>query len=522
MKHSDSSKNGNKKSADKRKRSSKNLKISTRIFITSILGILIPLIIIAAFSPLIIYFAGSYFNISSVSTNSYSTLNQIQWSQTLSSISSELDSDVSDDEKIANITEFVAPLEELGSMIYIEKDSQLFYSTAGQDNILEEANKIVKVDKSSNLNYFGNNGLVIVNRTEFEKNEFLVVIVNTNYRVYDTGTHYTAREFTNLILGRTGIIALIIVAVFVLAIVSISFITSRTIVNPIKRIAHGADEIARGNLDYEINYKSKNELGQTVESFNQMRLRLKTSIENQNKAQEERKELIAGIAHDLKTPLTSAKGYAQGLRDGIANTPEMQEKYLDRICASIDDTDKILNDLLNISKLELKGYKLNKTTVKLKDFIDDGAYEMKELLERNNFDFSLSCNFSDDAKISVDTDAFARVFRNIVMNSVKYARDDCKGMVRLTVSEYERTVIIELTDNGIGVDKESITKIFDTMYRTDPARTKVSQGSGLGLAVCRQIVELHGGLIWAGSTQGQGLSIFISLPKIQEGDDEVE
>ena len=253
-----------------------------------------------------------------------------------------------------------------------------------------------------------------------------------------------------------------------------------------------------------------------------MRLRLKNSIEKQNKAEEERKELIAGIAHDVRTPLTSAKGYAQGLKDGIAATPEKQRKYLDRICTSIDDTEKILNDLLTISRFELKGYRLNKVNVNLKDFIDDGANEIKLMLERSNFDFSLQCNFKDDTQISVDTDAFARVFRNIVMNSIKYARDDCQGTVRLVVSEYERTVIIELTDNGIGVEKENVSKIFDTMYRTDPARTKVSQGSGLGLAVCKQIVELHGGLIWASSKQGEGLSIFISMPKITERTDNSE
>lgn len=211
--------------------------------------------------------------------------------------------------------------------------------------------------------------------------------VNKNYTVKNASTHYAAKEFTNLLLGRTGIIALIIVAVFVLAIVIISFITSKTIVNPIKKIADGADEIARGNLDYEIDYKSKNELGQTVESFNQMRLRLKDSIEKQNKADEQRKELIAGIAHDVRTPLTSAKGYAQGLRDGIAATPEKQKKYIDRICSSIDDTDKILNELLDISRYELKSYKLNRVNVNLKEFIDDGAEEIKELLERSNFDF---------------------------------------------------------------------------------------------------------------------------------------
>ncbi len=515
-------KNKKEKVKKPKQRSGKNLKISTRIMLTSLLGILIPIILIAAFSPLLIYFTGSYFNISSVTTNSYSTVNQIQWAQTISSISSTLLSDEEDNQKVESLTEFISPIEKLGSSIYIEKNGKEFYSSKNAGNILEQAGKIVSFNKAENINYFSNNGLVIVNHAKSDKSTYLIVAVNKDYTVSDASTHYTASEFTNLLLGRTGIIALIIVAVFVLAIVIISLITSRTIVYPINRIAEGADEIARGNLDYEINYKSKNELGQTVESFNEMRLRLKNSIEKQNKAEEERKELIAGIAHDVRTPLTSAKGYAQGLKDGIAATPEKQRKYLDRICTSIDDTEKILNDLLTISRFELKGYRLNKVNVNLKDFIDDGANEIKHMLERSNFDFSLQCNFKDDTQISVDTDAFARVFRNIVMNSIKYARDDCRGTVRLVVSEYERTVIIELTDNGIGVEKENVSKIFATMYRTDPARTKVSQGSGLGLAVCKQIVELHGGLIWASSKQGEGLSIFISMPKITERTDNSE
>ena len=510
-----------KKEKPKKNRSSKNLKISTRIILTAILGILIPIILIGAFSPLLIYFTCSYFNISSVTTNSYSTVNQIQWSQTISSISNSLLSDENDKKKAESLSEFISPIERLGSSIYIEKNGKPFYSSSKSD-ILKEANEIVNVNKDENLNYFGNNGLVIVTHANSKSDKYLIVAVNKNYTVKNASTHYAAKEFTILLLGRTGIIALIIVAVFVLAIVIISFITSKTIVNPIKKIADGADEIARGNLDYEIDYKSKNELGQTVESFNQMRLRLKNSIEKQNKADEQRKELIAGIAHDVRTPLTSAKGYAQGLRDGIAATPEKQKKYIDRICSSIDDTEKILNELLNISRYELKSYKLNRVNVNLKEFIDDGAEEIKELLERSHFDFSLQCNVNKDTQISVDTDAFARVFRNIVMNSIKYARDDRQGMVRLIVSEYDRTVIIELTDNGSGVESENLTKIFDTMYRTDPARTKVSQGSGLGLAVCKQIVELHGGLIWASSKQGEGLSIFISMPKIKERTDNIE
>ena len=113
----------------------------------------------------------------------------------------------------------------------------------------------------------------------------------------------------------------------------------------------------------------------------------------------------------------------------------------------------------------------------------------------------------------LDSDRFTRVIRNIISNSIKYKREGVKGKVELHINEYERSVIIEITDNGIGVDKESLPKIFDTMYRADRARSGVSEGSGLGLSICRQIVELHGGTIWATGNYGQGLSIFISMPK---------
>lgn len=269
------------KKAGTKMRSSKNFKISTRIMLTAILGILIPIFLIGAFSPVLIYFTGSYFNISSVTTNYYSTINQIQWAQTISSISNALLSEGEDKEKLDGLNEFVSPIEKLGSSIYIEKNGKPFYSSSKSD-ILEEANKIVKVNKNENLNYFANNGLVIVNHANGKKDKYLIVAINKDYTVKNASTHYAAKEFTNLLLGRTGIIAIIIALVFVLSIVIISLITSKTIISPIKKIADGADEIARGNLDYEIDYNSKNELGQTVESFNQMRRRLKHYIDKQN------------------------------------------------------------------------------------------------------------------------------------------------------------------------------------------------------------------------------------------------
>lgn len=511
-----------KKSKEKKRRSSRNLKINTRIVLTSVLAIVIPIIIIASFSTVLIQTIASYFNFSTVTTNTYSTINQIQWSQTMWSIANELTGNESEQETLDNLTSFAAPLEKLNSLIYIEKDGEVFYATDDDSRIIEKAERLVDLDKDKNLNYFGYNGLVIVNHVSDDTNSYLIMIVNNDYTVNDLNQRVSIKGFTNLLLGRTGIIVLVIVALFAIAISFISFISSKTIVKPIKEIADGANEIARGNLDYNIDYESTNELGQTVNAFNDMRLRLKELIESQNKVQEERQVLVAGIAHDLRTPLTSAKGYAEGLLDGIADTPEKKEHYIKTICQSISETEKILDELLTVSRLELKGYELNTVDVKIKEFFDDGVEEIKIILDEADFDFEYECNSSDDAAVSLDVDKFVRVINNIISNSIKYSNPDVKGKIKFSINEYERSVIIELADNGVGVDRESITKIFDIMYRADSARTNVADGSGIGLSVCKQIVELHRGIIWASSNLGEGLSIFISLPKVRSVEDNVE
>ncbi|MGN1201775.1 MAG: sensor histidine kinase [Eubacterium sp.] len=500
---------------EKKKRSSKNLKINTRIVLTTVLAIVIPIIVIASFSSVFINIIPSYFNFSSVTTNTYSAVNQLQWSQTLSGITNELISDNDDEQKLENISEFVSPLESFKSLIYIECDGKIFYATENGGDIPAKASELADISENKNLNYFGSDGLLIVNHAQKNSSspKYKIIIVNNDYIVNDASQRLSAQALTKLLLGRTGLIVLIIVLLFVVAIAVISFITTQTIVKPINKIARGADEIARGNLDYEIDYKSTNELGRTVESFNEMRKRLKDLIERQNKAEEERKILVAGIAHDLRTPLTSVKGYAEGLADGIADTPEKQKKYIKIIRESIADTEKILDDLLTISRLELSGYELNRSDVSVKEFFDDGAEEIKTLLDNAGFDFEYVNNCDDSTVVYIDADRFSRVISNIISNSIKYAKDDVKGKVAIIIDEYEHSVIIEISDNGIGVDKKSISKIFDTMYRADPARTRVSQGSGLGLSVCKQIVELHSGTIWARSEEGEGLSIFISLPK---------
>ncbi len=501
---------------DKIKSHTVNLKINTRIIITSVLAIVIPTIIICTFAGVFINSVVKNFDLSAVAHAPYSILNQAQWSQAVNDLSSQLVKDDKYDKKISNIKKAALPLEQLGSLIYIEENEKEFYTSCSKDEIIKIANSVVELKSDSDLFYFSEKGAVVLsNITSDNNNKYTILIVNDKYTYPNNSANDKANNVTGTITNRTIIIVAIVGLTFILAIIIISLITSKTIIGPVQKITKGANEIANGNLDYEIDYKSTNELGQLADSFNEMRLRVKASTEEKQRANQKQKEMIAGIAHDLRTPLTSIKGYVEGLRDGIADTKEKQIRYLDTIYNSTCDTEKMLNDLLTISKLELGDITLNKENIKVSEFIEF-AYEVGHDLQNTGFDYQIIDNTKSTPIISVDTDKFSRVIDNIVSNSIKYKRPDVKGKITLTVSEYEHSVIFEIADNGMGVDKESLPRIFDTLYRADKARSNVSDGSGLGLSVCKQIVELHGGMIWARSEPGNGLAIFISLPLVEE------
>ncbi len=504
------------KNRNRKKHSSRNLKISTRITLSTVFGIIIPVVIVAVLSSIVLNSITNYLNFSSVTTNSYSMLNQIQWNQTMSSISDVLISNDGEDEKLAKIDGFVSPLEEFGTKIYIEQNGEEFYSTDDREEVVKTAGSILEIDTERNTNYFAENGMVIITHAENGSTRYLVIIANENYSVNDASHRYAPQSFSSLVFGKTGLIILLIILIFIITIIVLSFITSKTISKPIKKLARGANEIADGNLDFVIDYNSTNEIGQTVAAFNDMTQRLKASIEDRNQIEQSRKEMIAGVAHDLRTPLTSVKGYVEGLRDGIAKTPEMQERYLKTIYSSTLSMEHMLDDLLTISRLELGSIELDKKLINLNDFLNDCAAELGFELEKQGFDFVYS-NFCEEPFFTeLDEKRFERVIRNIISNSVKYAKKDVKGRIELTARGYSKSVIINIADNGIGLDSQSLPMIFEAHYRADKARSRVDEGSGIGLAVCKQIVELHGGHIWATGSEGEGLTIHISLERKAE------
>ena len=239
-------------------------------------------------------------------------------------------------------------------------------------------------------------------------------------------------------------------------------------------------------------------------------------MQTKEEIEQSRKKMTAGIAHDLRTPLTSIKGYVEGLMDGIANTPEKQERYLNTIYSSAKDMENLLDELLTLSRFEEGKIKLEQIRIDIVQFLREYLNERPQD-NRAVITFTPP-SYKGSLDVMLDPNRFSRVLNNIISNAIKYSSTARKPRIDISLEVYDKSVIIALKDNGIGISDENLKHIFESFYRADQARTRVQDGSGLGLAVCKEIVELHNGHIWATSKEGSGTTMMISLQRYN-GDD---
>lgn len=304
---------------------------------------------------------------------------------------------------------------------------------------------------------------------------------------------------------------LVFVLSFIGASTIISYDFSRTILSPLHNLQKAATEITRGNLNYEIVEEGDQEVRELCRDLELMRLQLKNSVHMQLKYEENRKMLISSISHDLKTPVTSIKGYVEGLIDGIANSPEKKERYLKTIYRKAEQVHIMIDDLLLYAKLDLNQIPFNFQKTDIEAFLNDGLHEIEPEMEQHGIRASIISELTGSKIIPLDREQMMRVIMNIIDNSRKYMNKE-EGKITITLRETPSSVIIEVEDNGRGIREKDVAQIFERFYRSDMARTEI-KGSGLGLAIAKQIVEGHEGRIWAVSREGEGTSILISLPR---------
>jgi signal transduction histidine kinase len=281
------------------------------------------------------------------------------------------------------------------------------------------------------------------------------------------------------------------------------------ILRPLNALADGAKRIENGDLSKPVVYTGKDEFASVCTAFNRMQEHLLQEREKTAAYERARTDLITGISHDLRTPLTSVKGYIKGVRDGVANTPEKREQYLSIAYEKACDMDVLLEKLFYFSNLETGNLPLSLKREDLGDFVRRFAENIRDELDYKNIKMTVEIT-SAPHPVKIDVEQMRRVLLNLTENALKYANADSL-VLRISVWCEGGMEHLLFADNGQGVPEEHLSIMFERFWRGDEARSaKSGKGSGLGLYIVKYIVEAHGGLVTA--KNDKGLQIKISLP----------
>lgn len=312
-----------------------------------------------------------------------------------------------------------------------------------------------------------------------------------------------------------GYLVLAMAVILILTSALITAWVNQDIYKPIKELSVAMRKIAEGDFDYRLTGKQEGEVGRLYDNYEQMRLQLKENAEEKLQNEKKSKELVSNISHDLKTPITSIKGYVEGIMDGVADTPEKMDKYIKTIYNKANDMDKLINELTTYSGIDSNKIPYHFHVLNIADYFQDCVEEVGLDLEQKDIQLNYTNLAPADTCIVADPEQLKKVINNIISNSVKYMGHD-KGIIDIRILDEGESVKIEIEDNGKGIASKDIGNIFERFYRTDSSRNSLQGGSGIGLSIVKKIIEDHGGYVWATSKEGEGTCMHFVIRKYTE------
>ena len=426
----------------------------------------------------------------------------------------ELEDHVKKDPQIFDNEQYLNDLNERlkakDSYLIVRKNGQIQYigKKKVSDKLIHKLPSYGNKDSDADRGFFVSRpGNYLVKQQDFKYNDGGQGSV---FIMTDLGT--VLPHYRNIIIQ----VSCAVIGVLILTSTFLSWFMYREFVGPIRELKAGAERIKEGNLDNDVVINSGGEeIRELCNAFNEMRAELKDSIDARIVYEKQNRDLISNISHDLKTPVTTIKGYAEGIMDGVADTPDKVAKYVRTIYNKASEMDVLINELTLYSKIDTNRIPYNFTILSVNDYFNDCSEDLSLDLEAKNVEFGYFNYVEKNVRIIADPEQVKRVIHNIVNNSLKYM-DKPKGMINLRVKDVGDFVQIELEDNGKGIAAKDLPNIFDRFYRTDASRNSSTGGSGIGLSVVKKIVEEHGGKIWATSREETGTTMYFVLRKYQE------
>lgn len=396
------------------------------------------------------------------------------------------------------------------SYLLVERNDQLFF-VGNETHYDTICNRIPDVG-SVKVTYDG--GIFVPG-----ENSFLAKQQDFYFSNGDSGSFYIITDVSAMVVRLKSAANVVIFGSVMTIIFTASIMVAwlyQGILKPLNALKNATKQLQEGNLDYSLKDNvSDDEIGQLCADFEEMRLHLKKEIEVRIQYEQDLKELISNISHDIKTPLTAIKGYAEGLLDGVADTPERQEKYIKTIFAKANDMTMLVDELSFYTKIDTNNIPYNFEKVQVNDYFRDAVEDNKAELELVNVKLEYYSEVDDNVQVLGDREQLRRVMNNLVGNAVKYRGNKEHETIEIRLSEDDNMVWVEVEDNGQGIPENALPYVFERFYRADASRNSKQGGSGLGLAIAKKIIEEHGGSIGAESEEGVGTKIIFSLKKIE-------
>ncbi|KRF64421.1 histidine kinase [Bacillus sp. Soil768D1] len=279
----------------------------------------------------------------------------------------------------------------------------------------------------------------------------------------------------------------------------------KKLVRPIKEIETAAHRVSEGDYDIQIQVKSHDEIGNLAHAFNEM-------AKSIHLEEERKKEFLENVAHELRTPLSYVKGYTQAILDGVVKNEEEEQKYLQLISREALRLQRLVGDLMDLSKLDSDQFTLNKTPIAYAQFIEDVLAKYEPILKEKQL--GLQLELDPDPIILGDEGRIEQILHNVFDNAVKYTNPD--GFIKITLRQHKGDCELIVTDTGNGIPAADLPYVMNRFYRVNKARSRFDGGSGLGLSIVKKLVELQNGKIEIESREHTGTKVSIVLPTIKD------
>ncbi|KMZ54408.1 HAMP domain-containing sensor histidine kinase [Dorea sp. D27] len=493
------------------------MKLKTRLIIAFLTVILIPVLLtflmVCGLSRYQINSIEKTYEITGTTVKSFANSMQVL-SRLTEKPYHELEDMVEEDaEQLEDATcleKFNKKLEKKKAYLLVRKGTTIIYMGTDIDNANHVIPQLPAYGESGNTSengvYLGGEAQALVKQVDF------------SYEDGEQGSAFIITDVSNMIPEVQEFIVDMVMGILIVLVLTallLIFWIYRAVMQPLGKMQNAAQNIKEGNLDFELRPESDDELGRLCRDLEEMRKRLKDNAEEKVAFDKESKELISNISHDLKTPVTAIKGYAEGIMDGVADTPEKMDKYIRTIYNKANEMDLLINELTLYSKIDTNRIPYNFNTLSVNEYFNDCAEDLSLEMESKNVEFGYFNYVARGVQVIADAEQIKRVIHNIVNNSLKYM-DKSKGKINLRVKDVGDFIQVEIEDNGKGIAAKDLPNIFDRFYRTDASRNSSKGGSGIGLSIVKKIIEEHGGKIWATSREDTGTTMYFVLRKYQE------